>query len=192
VDVWAAPPELPAGGERPPAGRWRSDLPLAVGVVVGCLLLGAPTGLLWSVVAPRLTVRLTPEGPQAPDLESTKAFIGADGAFLVVVLLVGAVSGALAWWLARRGGPWTVGALVVGGVLGALVARQVGLMPGSEQAVAALSDPAKHVGTIELFLGRRLEDGTLHMRAPWAAVGWPVGALLAFLVGAFRRPEELD
>jgi hypothetical protein len=172
--------------------RWRSDLPVAVGVVIGCVLLGAPAGLLWSALAPRLTVTLTAQGPSAPDLQSTKAFIGADGTFLVIALLAGLLCGGLAWWFARRGGPWTVGALVLGGLLAAAVASHVGLMPGSDAAIAALSDPAHHSsGSFELFLGRRESDG-LHMRAPWAAVGWPVGALLAFLTGAFREPDELD
>jgi len=195
VDVWAAPPELPAAfpaSAAPEArGRWRQDLPVGLGVVLGSVLLGAPVGLLWSAVAPRLTVELTADGPMAADLESTKAFIGADGTFLVIAVLVGAVCGALAWLLARRGGPWTVAGLVVGGLLAASIATQVGLMPGSDAAIAALSDPAKRSGSIELFLGRRQDDG-LHMRAMWAVVGWPVGALLAFLVGAFRHPEDLD
>ena len=192
MDVWAAPPELaPAEGSRRP-DRWKADLPVALGVVLGCVLLGAPAGLLWSLVAPRLTVRLTQNGAQAADLETTKAFIGADGTFLLVVLLVGAVSGALAWWFARRGGPWTVAGLVVGGLLAAFVASRVGVLPGSEEAVAALRNPAQHTGTIELFLGRAQENGSLRIRSPWAVVGWPVGALLAFVVGAFRHPEELD
>lgn len=191
MDVWAAPPELPGAATAHRPGRWRSDLPLGLGVVVGSVLLGAPVGLLWSAIAPRLSVELTAQGPVVADLESSKAFIGADGSFLLLGLLVGALCGALGWLFARRGGPWTVAGLVVGGLLAAYVAAEVGLMPGSDAAIAALTDPAHSSGTVELFLGRRQEDG-LHMRSVWAVVGWPVGALLAFLVGAFRHPEDLD
>jgi hypothetical protein len=143
-------------------------------------------------VAPRITVEFSRTGPQVPDLQSSKAFIGADGTFLLVAFLAGVLCGALAWWFARRGGPWTVGGLVVGGLQAGVVASRVGLMPGTDEVFAALSDSAHRTsGSVELFLGRRLEDG-LHMRAPWTIVGWPVGALLAFLVGAFRRPEDVD
>jgi hypothetical protein len=190
VDMWAAPPELPSEAAGP--ARWKTDLPLSVGVVVGCVLLGAPAGLLWSAVAPRITVEFSRTGPQVPDLQSSKAFIGADGSFLVIALLVGALCGALAWWFARRGGPWTVGGLVVGGLLAGVVATRVGLMPGTDEVLAALRDSSRRTsGSVELFLGRRMDDG-LHVRAPWTIVGWPVGALIAFLVGAFRRPEDLD
>lgn len=186
MDIWAAPPD---GGS--PA-RWRSDVVLGAGVVVGSVLLAAPAGLLWSAVAPRVTVTFSPTGPDLPDVQSTKAFIGADGSFLVVALLVGALCGAVAWWLARRGGPWTVAGLVVGGLLAGLIAARVGLMPRTDAIFAALDrSPGRTSGSVELFLGRRMRDG-LHMRAPWTLVGWPVGALLAFLVGAFRRPEDLD
>lgn len=196
MDVWAPPVASRGTADTvlPPeaAGRWRTDLPGAAVVVVATVLLGAPAGLLWSAVAPRVSVVFTKDGPQVTDLESTKAFVGADGTFLVVVLLMGLLCGVLAWLFARGFGPWTVGALAVGGLLAALVASRVGLMPGADAAIAALSDPAHHTsGTIDLFLGRHEEDG-LHVRAPWAAVGWPVGALFAYLIGAFRWPHELD
>ena len=171
--------------------RWREDLVAFVGIVVASVLLGAPAGLLWSRVAPHLTVRLTAQGADAPNIESTKAFVGADGSYLVVMLVAGVLCGALAWWFARRSGPWTVLALVIGGVLAALIAASVGLRPGAHQAIEALKEGSPVRGNVQLFLGRRTGND-LSLRAPWAAVGWPVGALTAFLIGALRRPEELD
>lgn len=171
--------------------RWRKDVPPALAVLVGVVLLGAPAGLLWSSLAPRLTVTFQESGPSAPDLESTKAFIGADGTYVLVMLAVGVLCGVAGWLLARRSGPWTVAALTVGGVLAALVAARVGVLPGSTEAVEALQQGKAGHPPVDLYLGR-LEGDTPHLRATWGALAWPVGALAAFVVGALRRPEDLD
>jgi hypothetical protein len=181
------PPAAPAPGR----ARRREDAIAFVGIVVASVLLGAPAGLLWSRIAPHLTVTVTDQGAQAPNIESTKAFVGADGTYLLVMLGVGVLCGVLAWVFARRSGPWTVVALVVGGVLAALIAASVGLRPGSQHAIEALREGSPVRGQVELFLGKR-SGNDLSLRAPWAAVAWPVGALLAFLVAALRHPEELD
>lgn len=168
-------------------------MPRAVAVLVGSVLLGAPAGLLWSHVAPRLRVTFGADGPSAADLEGTKAFIGADGTYLLVVLGVGVLCGVLAWAFARRSGPWTVLALTVGGLLGALVAARVGVVPGSHDAVEALRQGRMGHPPIDLYLGRLEPKAKVpHLRATWAGLAWPVGALSAFLVGALGRPEELD
>lgn len=177
----------------PVAGRWRDDVRVFVVTVATIVLLGAPAGLLWSAIAPHYTVRVTDQGLQADDIESTKAFIGADGTYALVVLGVGVLCGVVAWRLGRRGGPWTVAGLVVGGVLAALVAAEVGLRPGAPEALEALRPGSPFRGTVELYLGRRTGDSNdLALRAPWALVLWPVGSLIAFLIPAYRRPEQLD
>ena len=168
-------------------------MPRALAVLVGSVLLGAPAGLLWSHVAPRLRVTFGADGPSAADLEGTKAFIGADGSYLLVVLAAGVLCGVLGWVFARRSGPWTVGALAVGGVLAALVAARVGVVPGSHAAVEALRQGKAGHPPIDLYLGRLEPKAKVpHLRATWAAFGWPVGALCAFLVAALLRPEDLD
>ena len=175
------------------AGRWRDDLLVFVVSVATIVLLGAPAGLLWSAVAPHYTVRVTDQGLQADDIESTKAFIGADGTYALVVLGVGVLCGVLAWRFGRRGGPWIVAGLVVGGVLAALVAAEVGLRPGAPHAFEALKPGSGFRGSVQLYLGKRTGDSNdLSLRAPWAFVLWPVGSLLAFLIPAYRRPEQLD
>jgi hypothetical protein len=180
--------------------RWREDVPRALALVAGVVLLGAPAGLLWSKVAPHLTLTFAQQGvPAAADLESTKAIIGADGSYAVVMLCFGLLTGVLAWFLARRGGPWTVAAVVVGGVLAALVAARVGVVPGTHESLEALQKGS--VSTkVDLYLGGPLPkellehggDDIPHLRAPWAAVAWPVGALLSVLLAAAVRPHELD
>jgi hypothetical protein len=174
-----------------PARPWQQDVVPALSVVAGSVLLGAPVGLLWSAIAPRLRVTFGADGPMAPGLESTRAFIGADGSYLLLVLAAGVLCGTLGWLFARRSGPWTVLALSVGGLLAALVAARVGVVPGSHDTVVALRQGKAGHPPVDLYLGK-LQGDKPHLRAGWAAVGWPVGALAAFLVGALRRPEDLD
>lgn len=179
----------PASGGTRAQGRWRADVLGGLWVAVGSVLLGAPAGLLWSQVAPRFPLRFDAAGsPQLDRVESTGAFIGADATYFLVVLGAGLVCGALGWVLARRWGPGTVLGLALGGALAAYVAARVGLLPGRDDAVMALK--AARPGTqVDLFLGR--EEGTA-LRAPWAALAWPAGAMLSWLVASARRPEDLD
>lgn len=172
--------------------RLMADLNVFSTMVAVIVLLGAPAGLVWSRVAPRLTVTVTDQGGDAPDLLSSKAFIGADASYLLIMVAMGVACGLLAWRFVRRSGPFAVGGLVVGGLLAALVAAEVGLRPGSDEALEALSETSGFRGEVELYLGRKDAEDELSLRAPWAAVGWPVGACVTFLALAFRRPEELD
>lgn len=173
------------------SARLREDALTGATVLAVVILLGAPAGLIWSWLAPHLTLTVSSGGADAPDLESTKAFVGADGSYLLVGLLFGVACGLLAWRFARRSGPWTVVALAVGGTLAALVAAEVGLRPGSQHALAALGDHSRFRGTLQLYLGR-YQHGHLGLRMPWAFVFWPVGACVTFLVAGLRRPHELD
>ena len=176
----------------PPTRRWPADVLQALGVVVGMVLLGAPVGLLWSAVSPRVEFEVSDQGVNVLGPETSEGFIGADGSYVLVLFAAGLVCGLLAWWLARRSGPWAVVGLAVGGVLAALVAARVGLLPGKEEALAALQPGSQERGTFELYLGTR-EEGSddLHLRAAWGAVAWPVGALVAFLGCALAQTDDL-
>lgn len=191
TDYWAPP--VAASQARPPGpSRWRQDVVAFAGIVIASVFLGAPTGLLWAALVPHYVVHFDSAGEKLDDLESTKAFIGADGSYLLVMLGAGLFCGALAWFFARRYGPWTVAGLLLGGILAALIAASVGVRPGAQEAIRALHDKNRTSGTIEFPLVKHLQQDALGLRAPWAAVGWPVGALSVFLVGALFRPEDLD
>lgn len=150
--------------------------------VLGCLFLAAPTGLVWAAVAPRLRIRLEQDGPVV--LGIGRQIIGADVSFLAVTFVAGLVTGLLAWVFCRRSGPWTVLALLFGGLLAAYFVIKVGVLPEPTKAhVRTLIRDPDARGTIDSFVV---------LKSHYAVVAWPVGALLAFVAGALRRPEELD
>lgn len=185
-------PDPPTAALPAAPSRWRSDAAAFVVVVVSLVLLAAPAGLLWSAVAPRYTVVRTADGLDFPNVESTKAFIGADGSYVVIVLVVGLLTGFLAWRYARQYGPGTVLGLAVGGLLAAWIAGRVGLMPGSRTAMSALGESSTVRGPIDLYLGMRdQKTGDLSLRGAWGAVFWPVGSLLVFLGFGLQRADEL-
>jgi hypothetical protein len=169
------------------------DLRAFVTVVAVVVLLGAPAGLIFRAFAPRFTLYNTDAGTEAPNIESTKAFIGADGTYVVVIGVLGLICGLLAWRFARQYGPWTVLGLAVGGTLAALVAAEVGLMPGPEKVVEALAQDSTYRGPVDLFLGvRDTETGELSLRGAWGAIAWPLMALVAFVGGSYRSPGPVD
>lgn len=171
--------------------RLLEDLQGFVLVAVGSVLLGAPAGLLWSAIAPRLDVRVSARGIEAGEVESSEAFIGADGSYFLVMLGMGVLCGLLAFWLCRRAGAAAVLGLAVGGSMAALIAMSVGLLPGADAAVDAVTEGSSFRGDIELYLGR-LKDNELLFRSTWAFVAWPAGACIGFLARASWRPDELD
>jgi hypothetical protein len=170
--------------------RLVEDLQAFVLVAVGSVLLGAPAGLLWSAIAPRLDVHVSARGIDAGEVESSEAFIGADGSYFLLMLAVGVLCGLLGFRLFRQAGPAAVLGLAVGGAMAALVAMAVGLLPGAESAIDAVTEGSGFRGDIELYLGR-LKDNELVMRSTWAFLAWPAGACLGFLARAAWRPELL-
>ena len=192
TDYWAPPVSAVAPAQAVRPGLWRRDLIAFAGIVIACVFLGAPAGLLWSALSPHYEVRYVGGKPQFNDIESTKAFIGADGSYLLVMLGFGLACGGLAWVLARRFGPATVAGLLVGGVLAGLIAASVGVRPGAERSFAQLADKSRTSGSVQLYLGLRDKNDDLNLRAPWAVVGWPVAAISVVLVLGLWKPEEFD
>ncbi len=174
---WAALAPLPATASQVPGLRADAGAGLLTGVAV--VLLGSPVGLLWAALAPRVRVVLSAGGPGLDDPE-TRAFVGADLAFAVLVLAVGVACGLLAFRLGRRYGPGVVVGLLVGGLLAAYVASRTGQQVGRDAFRAAVADVDRR-GTVE---------ASVRLRATELVVLWPAGALAAFavaMVWPFRR-----
>ncbi|MCU1692704.1 MAG: hypothetical protein JWM64_1795 [Frankiales bacterium] len=163
---WAAPAAVLA--RTSPAVRADAAAAALTGVVV--VLLGAPVGLLWAAVAPRVEVVLRgAEGPGLVDPE-TSAFAGADIAFGALAVVVGLLCGLGAYALARRYGPGVVAGLLLGGLLAAYVAAKTGTQVGKDGFQAAARD-LDRTGTVE---------ANVRLRAYEALVLWPAAALAAF------------
>lgn len=169
--AFGAPSVLPTEASPSLVQDVRAGLTAAVVTV----LVGAPVGLLWAAVAPRVEVIVSAAGAQLAE-PGTSAFIAGDGYFLLAVLLAGVVGGLLAWRLGRDHGPAVVIGLTLGGLAAAYVAMRVGSTVGLEEVQQAVD--AGQQGALEL---------SLRLRASEALVGWPVGALMAYVGASFVR-----
>lgn len=145
------------------------------------LLVAAPVGLLWGVLAPRVQVRLA--SATEGDLVQVygDARIAADGYFLAAVAVAGLVAGVLAYLLGRRHGPTVVVALAVGGLLAAATAMLVGEQVGILDAATRLAS-----------VGKYPVDAPLELHSLQALAGWPVASLAGFLFTALMLGSEPD
>jgi hypothetical protein len=94
-------------------------------VAVALTLTGVPAGFLWNAVAPHAQGEVVEDGVDLVD-PVTKAFIGADVVFMIIMAAIGLVAGVLAWRLGRRNGPAISIGLVLGGLAAAFIAWKVG------------------------------------------------------------------
>lgn len=180
-------PRAPGSGQdgavRPDPSSRRGELAGGAIAALAVVLLGAPVGLLWTLVAPHAQVVLRADGPSLVDPESN-AFVTADLVFLLLALVAGALCGLVAWLvparLGARPGPGVVLGLAVGGLAAGYVAARTGQLVGADRFLAALRDSG----------ARGLIRANVRLRAVEAIAFWPVGALsvLAVLTGLRREP----
>src|SRR5262245_27490163 len=169
---WASGP-MPADGEglaQANLASSRRDLSATMIVLLASLPLGALMGLVWEWVAPKAHWMVQGGGAVLGELEQSD-FLAADGWFAVLGAVVGLLCGTLAFVLFRRRTRFLPIGLAVGGILGSLVAWQLGraLGPGPIDS---------HRGTPD---GSTF-DGPLDLRADGVLLSWPIAALLAVLV----------
>ena len=169
-------PELPEppGAARPgDAGPARPfDVsPAAIGVtlaiVAGTALLGLAAGYVWWLVAPRALLVIVSHGAAGLVQSETSAFIAADGAFCLIALAGGVVTGALGYLLGvRRYGPLPMIGVLAGALAAGLLARWIGEQPGSSTFHHLLAT---------LPVGAHLHD-SLTLGASGAVAIWPLAA----------------
>lgn len=157
----------------------RADVLAGVGVAVISVLLAAPVGLLWAAVSPQADVQIVNAQRIGYVDPEPRAFLGADLTFLLIGLVVGAGLGIIAWVVARRHAPAVVVGLVVGGVLAALIASKVGARVGRADFVESVR--AGRPGVVRQ---------SVSLVAKQCLVGWPIGALAAFLTLTLVRERE--
>lgn len=158
----------------------REDGAAGLFTAAACCLLGAPTGLLWSALAPHAHVSITSNGATIVD-GAAELFIAGDAFFLGVTVVVGLLLGGLCWLVARGSGPSVVVGLAVGGLLGAYVAARVGMRPGQDTLRAA-----------EIVGRHGRYAANVALQAKLAVLGWPIAALAAFSTLVLSRPDRLD
>ncbi|WP_256964284.1 DUF2567 domain-containing protein, partial [Streptomyces griseiscabiei] len=158
----------------------------AVVTVVMALLGGVLLGLLWWWLAPHVPLVSDGSAVYFKDTEGEQA-VGVDGTFTLLALGAGAVSGLVVFLLRRRGGVPLVVALLVGGLLGAVLAWRLGVWLGPGTDVAAR---AKEVGQGVTF------SAPLKLAAKGALLAWPLAGLLVHLglTALFgpRDPEPME
>lgn len=159
------------------ASRLRAHVRPAV-LAAGLTLLAAPyVGIVWEKISPAPTY-VNLGGEVYLDNQDSSEFIAADGWFLIIGLLLGIASAAVAYWR-WRGDLGVIAAMSGASVLASLIAREVGEAFGPapiQQTALTLADGETIQGSITLA-----SDGILF--------AWAVGILLAYLslIGGLER-----
>ncbi|MFD9208827.1 ABC transporter permease [Streptomyces sioyaensis] len=152
-------------------------------IVLVVAVSGVLLGVLWNWLAPHIPLIADTRNVYLKNTEGEEA-IGADGTFVLLSLGFGVLSAAVVFLLRRRGGIPLVVALVVGGLLGAVLGWVTGMWLGPTPDVAA---HAKQVGPGVTF------SGPLRLQAKGALLAWPIASMLTqlALTGLFgpRDPE---
>jgi hypothetical protein len=181
TEPWAAPDSAET------TVRWGREAIVALLVATYSVMLGAVVGLIWPHVAPHIRLVAAINGSEA----ATKALLGDDMWLALLGLVAGVVSVAVLALVAREagGGPGGVLGLAVGGLLGSLVAAQVGHLVQHPHVVSALrtSFPGITHHSVTTILGYF----DFRVRAKAVLVAWPLAAvaLHAATVGLRHRLE---
>ena len=176
---YPAPPGgfgAPATFRLPPVRQkvWPPEKPewVTAAVVVGALaVIGAALAPLWVHLAPRLAFRVDQPGRALPVVPEAEEYIGADGRFVLITLIVGVLAGIACWLVRRSRGPLVLLALAAGGLLGAVITWRLGLRIGTGYQPADL----RQVGKIIYQ--------PLALRAKSALVVEPIAAVVVYLLG---------
>ena len=160
---------------------WRRQIAAALAATSVLVLLGAPLGLVWGALAPRLrfVVAAGGQGLSLANSES-EALIAADGYFLFMTAVAGVACGIAAYRVGRtRFGPGMIAGLGAGGVAASVVADQVG-----HRLHNISLDQADKITTV----GRHV-DLFVSVRAEPALLAWGFAGVLTYglLVAVFER-----
>ncbi|MFF1958601.1 DUF2567 domain-containing protein [Streptomyces sp. NPDC058220] len=173
-DPWQTPPagDSPySWAEAEEGPDMKTEARQAAVVMVAIAVSGLLLGLLWLWLAPRIPLISDDTAVFLKDTESEEA-IGADGTFALLALAFGAVSAVLVFLFHRRGGIGLVIGLALGGLLGAVLAWQLGGWFGPTSDVVA---HARAAGKGVTF------DAPLELNAKGALLAWPVAAMVVHL-----------
>jgi len=179
----AGPYPAPPGGFGTPTRSWRAvarqdvwppqkpEWVTAVIAVGALAVIGAALAPLWVQLAPRLAFRVDQPGRALPVVPEAEEYIGADGRFVFITLIVGVLAGLACWLVRRSRGPVVLLALAFGGLLGAVITWRLGIRIGTGYQPADLQQIGKII----------YQPLTLRARA--ALVVEPIAAVIVYLLG---------
>ncbi|MFD7668241.1 ABC transporter permease [Streptomyces sp. NPDC059788] len=187
---WAAPSGAPSADPTPGGSavqdraELRRELREAALIALVVTVCGALLGALWVWLAPRVPLIADGSGNvYLKNIEGEES-VGGDGTFILMALGFGVVCAAAVFLIRRAGGIPLVVALVVGGLLGSVVAWRLGVWLGPTSDLAARAAEAGKGVTF---------DAPLRLQAKGALLAWPVAAMVTHLLltGFFgpRDPE---
>jgi hypothetical protein len=156
----------------------------AAGLLIGALaVVGAILGPVWEAISP--------DGPagailkQGIQADETEAFVGGDGRFTIIALIVGLLAGVAAWYVPvfkRSRGPYVALGLAIGAVVGSGLTEWIGyLIRGQGNAFACNSATGRCIDHLPL---------TVHMHAV-LLIEATIAALLYSLFVAFAVADDL-
>jgi hypothetical protein len=188
----AGPYPAPPGGFGTPAPfRWpearqriwppeKPEWVTAVAVVGALAVIGATLAPLWVHLAPRLAFRVDQPGRALPVVPEAEEYIGADGRFVFITLIVGVLAGIACWLVRRSRGPLVLLALAFAGLLGAVITWRLGIRIGTGYQPADLQQVGKIIYQ------------PLMLRARAALMVEPIAALIVYLLGVgFTASNDL-
>jgi hypothetical protein len=175
-----------------PTISWRSETVVAVIVAAYSALLGGAVGIAWSAYAPKIYLprpaahsRLVAaiNGSEA----AAKVLLGDDMWLALLGILAGLVSVAVLFLVARDsgGGPGGVIGLAVGGVLGSIVAAQLGHHLQQPHVVATLR--SSFPGITHHSVTEILSLFTFELRTKAALLAWPITAIVLHAASVLLR-----
>ncbi|UWP81033.1 DUF2567 domain-containing protein [Dactylosporangium fulvum] len=174
----------PALGGPPPARRTSlgNELLFALIAAAAVAALGAPVGLLWSVVAPKVELVQTDFGPYPVEGEP-EGYWADDGWFIIIALVMGAVVAVVAWLVFRRQrGPIMLGGLVIGSAAASVLAAWLGNKIGYAHYLDLVEHAPKDTRILRPVKLRTGESGLLLGFIPWARGTMLIQALAAAAV----------
>ncbi|MDA3624472.1 DUF2567 domain-containing protein [Saccharopolyspora oryzae] len=115
----------------------KADLLPAISAVSLIALLGLPVGWVWSRLAPPQQSVLGPKGSLTPLLVESYHGFDAIAIFMLLTFGAGLLTASVLWRMRRRRGP----VLLIGGVLGSLVAAWLGMQMGASFAAGMYQMP---------------------------------------------------
>lgn len=140
-------------------------------VLLVVAVFGVVVGLLWWWLAPRVPLISDGRNVYIKDSEGEQQ-IGQDGTFALLAAAAGLLCGIAVFCYRRRGGVAVVLGLAVGGLLGSLLAWQLGVLLGPTSDIRA---HAREAGSGTTF------DKNLELHLKGALLLWPMLAMAVHL-----------